>query len=479
MNVKIEITLTEDEYTEKSKQIQVQIEEHISEGFQNLDKWEDNVRRIGFQGMREMFRCGIELYEKHLLAEYNHKNSQCRTVRRGKLDFTIATAIGKVTFPRQRIFCKTCSKWITPLNKALGLHQQEQERTSLALQHLSSLCAINQPYRLATESVRNVTQDHEVISHQQIKLIVDKQGSQLRQHEEQRRKNISYGAVLDIMDKIRTGYQPKGQSSPSTYSVAHHGQFYIFLDGIWVRGHKGKGQWHEAKVGFLCTDEREAVGHKGRQRIPVKRYISSFESSEVLGSRVYAEALDMGMREYSEVFVLGDGARWIRNTRLWCFPNSKYILDWYHLHQKVCRVFRHTFPNDESLRRKQRKPITSFLWKGQKDDALKKLTELYTQFQSEGKQGMLEEHEGLHDLIVYVKSNWEGIVDYCQMQKDGYLIASTLVEGAGNIIVAKRQKKNQGMHWSISGADALCALRTLWLNDEWEDYWRQQRRKIA
>ena len=33
---------------------------------------------------------------------------------------------------------------------------------------------------------------------------------------------------------------------------------------------------------------------------------------------------------------------------------------------------------------------------------------------------------------------WEGIVNYRQMQKDGYLIASTLVEGAANLVVAKR-----------------------------------------
>jgi hypothetical protein len=78
MNVKIEITLTSDEYTEEAKQIQVQIEECIPDGFQNLDKWEADVRRIGFQGMREMFRHGIELYEKHLLSEYKYLNTSTK-----------------------------------------------------------------------------------------------------------------------------------------------------------------------------------------------------------------------------------------------------------------------------------------------------------------------------------------------------------------------------------------------------------------
>jgi len=470
MNIKIEITLTNDEYTEEAREIQVQIEEQIPGGFQDLDKWEADVRRIGFQGMRKMYKSGIELHEKRLLSEYTHRGKQCQTVKRGKLDFTLATAIGKVTFPRQRLFCKTCQEWVTPLNEALGLHDEEKERTSVALQQLSSLYALNQPYRQARETVRDITQDPEVISHQQIKLIVDQEGNRLRQYEEQKRKDISYGVIREIVDEMRTG-----QSRSPTRS----GQFYVCLDGILVRSHKGKGHWHEGKIGFLCTDERESVGKKGRLRIPNKRYISTYENSSVFGSRVYAEAVKMGMLEYIEVIVLGDGARWIREIRKQCFPFAMYVLDWFHLNRKVCRAFRYTFPRDKTLRRKLRRPITKLLWKGHREEALKHLEKLYTQLLCEDKQELLEKREGMKELIAYIKSNWEGIVDYCQMQKDGYLVASTLVEGAANLVVAKRQKKKQGMHWSRSGADNLCALRTLWLNGDWETYWKRRRQKAA
>lgn len=157
MNVKIEITLTDDDYTEVARQMQVQIQESIPDGFQNLDKWEADVRSIGFQTMREMFNRGIELYEKNLLSEYTHKGKQCQTVKRGKLDFTLATVFGKVTFQRQRVFCKTCREWVTPINDSLGLHAEEKERTSLALQQLSSLYAVNQPYRQAEKAVKDIT----------------------------------------------------------------------------------------------------------------------------------------------------------------------------------------------------------------------------------------------------------------------------------------------------------------------------------
>jgi hypothetical protein len=296
--------------------------------------------------MREMFKSGIELFEEKLLSEYVHKDEECHTVRRGKVDFTLATVFGKVTFPRQRVLCKTCGKWVTPLNEALGLHEEEKERTTIALQQLASLCAVNQPYRLAEQMVKEITQEPGAISDQQIKLIVDQEGSQLRQYEEQERKRISMDVIREILDR-------------QLRSPTRMGQFYICLDGIYVR-HQRKRHWHEGKVCLLCTDEREAVGKKGRHRIPTKRYISSYEDSAVLGSRVYAEAVRMGMREYMEVIVLGDGARWIREIRRQCFQNAIYILDWYHLHRKVCRAFRYTFREDKALRRKLRRPVTKY-----------------------------------------------------------------------------------------------------------------------
>ena len=61
MKVKVEITLTIDEYTEDARETQVQIEEDIPEGFQNLNAWEQNVRNIGFRSMRTLFSNGIEL----------------------------------------------------------------------------------------------------------------------------------------------------------------------------------------------------------------------------------------------------------------------------------------------------------------------------------------------------------------------------------------------------------------------------------
>jgi hypothetical protein len=45
--VKIEVTISSDDNTNEENKIQ--IEESIPDGFQNLDKWEQCVRKIGFK----------------------------------------------------------------------------------------------------------------------------------------------------------------------------------------------------------------------------------------------------------------------------------------------------------------------------------------------------------------------------------------------------------------------------------------------
>ena len=100
LKMQITINLTDEEYTEKKKQIRVQIEGSRPDGLKDLNQWEADVRKMGFQAMREIYGRGIELYERELLSEYTHKGKQCQTQNRGKRSFTLATVFGKVNYPR-------------------------------------------------------------------------------------------------------------------------------------------------------------------------------------------------------------------------------------------------------------------------------------------------------------------------------------------------------------------------------------------
>jgi hypothetical protein len=460
--IRVVMTLTDDEYTEVTRETQVEIEESIPTGFQNLDKWEQNVHEIGFRSMRELFKSGIELFEEKVLSEYMHKNKDCQTGKRGLREFTLKTVFGKVKFPRQRMLCNTCQEWVIPINEALCLHDDEHERATTGFKELSCLHAVHAPYRLAAENVQQSAQDPQIVSHEQVRQIVLEEGKRVRKREEEERKD----AVFCFIKGLQNGEYPRDACS---------GRFYICLDGILVGSSTGKGRFHEGKIGFLCNDERESSGQ--RLKIPIKRYVSSFENSYVLGGRVRGEALGLGARSYKEIFVIGDGARWIRKIWRQCFPEAMYILDWYHLNENLYEALRLTLPHASCLR--IYREISSQLWRGLKKKALDELKQLRTQLLTAGECQRLEQDRGLQAFIKYVQNNWEGIVNYRQMQKDGYLVASSLVEKAVDLVVAKRQKKKQGMHWSRMGADNLCALRTLWLNGDWGEYWRERREKAA
>jgi hypothetical protein len=469
MKVKVTITLTDDDHTQEGEEMQVEIEETIPGGFQNLDQWEKNVHNIGFRSMRELFKGGIEFFEGKVLSRYTHKDEHCRTRKRGSRDFTLRTVFGKVTFPRQRVFCQTCGEWVIPLNEALGLHDDEQERATIGFKELACLYAVHHPYRCAVEKVEKVSQDPQIVSHEQIRQIVQTEGERVREREEEERKDAVFCFVKSIQKDLYSS-KPRKRTGCS-------GRFYVFLDGILVHSSSGKGRYHEGKIGFICNDEREPAGR--RVKIPIKRYVSSFEGSYVLGGRVRGEALKMAMRAYKEIFIIGDGARWIRKIRYLCFPESIYILDWYHLRERLYEALRLTLPHESSLRKAFYKKVSKCFWRGLKKKALRELESLRSQLLAEGQQKRLEQHEGLEEFIEYVQSNWEGIVNYRDMYKAGYLVASSLAEKAADLVVAKRQKKHQGMHWTRMGADNLSALRTLWLNGDWEEYWRERRKKAA
>ncbi|MEO2002685.1 MAG: hypothetical protein ABGY41_01135, partial [Candidatus Poribacteria bacterium] len=52
--------------------------------------------------------------------------------------------------------------------------------------------------------------------------------------------------------------------------------------------------------------------------------------------------------------------------------------------------------------------------------------------------------DALADLLGYLDNNWEGVIDYGRWRDVGHMVASSLVEKAGDLVVAKRQKKRQG-----------------------------------
>ncbi len=74
----------------------------------------------------------------------------------------------------------------------------------------------------------------------------------------------------------------------------------------------------------------------------------------------------------------------------------------------------------------------------------------------------------LMKVIVYLENN-RSYMRYDQYLSQGYPIGSGVVEGACRHLVKDRME-GTGMRWRIPGAQAMLALRSVYLNDDWEAF---------
>jgi len=74
----------------------------------------------------------------------------------------------------------------------------------------------------------------------------------------------------------------------------------------------------------------------------------------------------------------------------------------------------------------------------------------------------------LQSFYLYLRNNFNSIVDYHCCRKKGRHISSVLVEKTIDLLVCRRLKL-RGQNWSRQGADNLLVFRQMMLNDQWQN----------
>lgn len=91
--------------------------------------------------------------------------------------------------------------------------------------------------------------------------------------------------------------------------------------------------------------------------------------------------------------------------------------------------------------------------------------------QSITKRGLRgSKRQAVQKAINYMEANKE-FMRYDIYLAKGYPIGSGVVEGACRHLVKDRMELT-GMRWSIEGADSVLELRSVEINDDWEEFWR-------
>jgi hypothetical protein len=223
-------------------------------------------------------------------------------------------------------------------------------------------------------------------------------------------------------------------------------QIVVGGDEVLVRQPK-KRQFHELRTARIATSEGS-------------RYLSGTGANFLLV--LWVLLLLCGARQRWVTFV-ADGARWLREfyaARLQNLPRVECLLDWFHL-CKRCRELTSMIGKDREARRELYRAVRKRLWQGEVSAAVTLLEEYRPQARNEAR---------LEELIAYLQSRKESLVNYGERWLKREYIGSGGVEKGNDVIVARRMKR-KGMHWSLETADSLAALKTLWLNHGWDLYW--------
>ena len=247
----------------------------------------------------------------------------------------------------------------------------------------------------------------------------------------------------------------EGQDLPSKEDPS---MLYIAIDGTGVpvlrketQGRKGKAQdgvarTREAKLAAVFTQT-----HVDQEGNPVRdpgstSYVGRIETAASFGPRVYVESLRRGLTHARRINVLGDGAPWIWNLAEEHFPGATQIVHFYHADEHLEALAKTLFPHDENSRKTWATQNRNRLWNGEVSSILADVRS----------SKAYPNNTDLQQATDYFDKNQQRM-NYGAFRAQG-LIGSGVVEAGCKSIIGQRLKQS-GMHWSVSGANAILALR--------------------
>lgn len=227
------------------------------------------------------------------------------------------------------------------------------------------------------------------------------------------------------------------------------------------RRHRGADQgWKEFKIGLFYDADKShcyAFGTKGNH--------------EEFGRQLRREAGRIGLHKAQRKLSITDGAPWLRRQMRMRLPMlDEMILDFYHFAEHVAG--------------------TSAICWGLQTPQAKRWTHRMTDLaRTQGPLAVLKEiaaaralvrapakRTSLSKLEQYVAKRVE-MMDYPRFLAAGYDIGSGPTEAKCKTV--PRRLKGSGMRWNLPNAEAMAALACVDQSNMLEDYWRQERQRVA
>jgi len=362
---------------------------------------------------------------------------------------------------------RSCSHGEAPFDQQWGLSSQ---RSSPGMQRLISYLSANLTQQEVAEAISRLLPCR--ISARQVLNVTQPVAE----------------AFLRREDKQVQQFLAEGKSSHTSEAAQRAARaepikrLYVEIDGVMARLRRGSvpmekqeqerqgDVYREVKVGAVF------VGEPGRERsqlVPAVfvdtagpiRYVARRTTAEDFGPRLSTLAQRMGLSRAKQVVILADGARWIWNLAEEQFPGAVQIVDEYHARQHIWEVARAAFATDLDSRETWAKATIEKLTAGQIEEVIAAIEALPPLVLEPGKARSLLEIEA-----DYFRRNQQRM-RYPTFRAQGMHLGSGIAEAACKTVVSTRAKR-AGMRWTPDGLDALLALRTSVLNQQFDRDWQ-------
>lgn len=276
-----------------------------------------------------------------------------------------------------------------------------------------------------------------------------------------RKRSEAMGAVVESRNKIEEEkYNWENRKEEIPLEQLPSSEFlYVSMDGAKVNTLDG---WVEVKSGVVF----DAIVKEKKPVRKMTTYLGSFEESSVFMSRLYTEAYKRGLDKAEKVAVIGDGAQWIWNESSIHFPGALNIMDYYHGTERIWTIGNLLYGDGEPEVKQFTSPHIDRLKRGQIESIIGILKRI--------KRGSKQVKDTIEKTIGYYENNKDKM-RYSIYKRKGYFIGSGVVESSCKHLIAERLK-GSGMRWSINGANSILQLRVCFLNNQWDELWRNYNR---
>jgi hypothetical protein len=407
------------------------------------------MHRAGAAALSELLQFTVPSEEQRRVACDCGQEAHYRELR----SKPVLTVVGPVNVSRPYYLCPHCHRGQFPVDVELDISDTEM---SPGVRRMQALVGQDAPF------------DH---GRQQLKLLADLDVT--TKSVERTAEAIGEDIAAREQEQIQRALQLDlpiiiGEPVPI---------LYIEMDGTGVPvvrketvGRQGKTEGQpahtrEVKLGCVFTQTNcDVQGHPIRDPDSTT-YAAAIETAEVFARRLYVEAWNRGWSRARKKVVIGDGAEWIWNLAHQHFPGAIQIVDLFHARQHLWELARRLHPNDEAAQKRWMAMHQELLDSGR----MKKLTSALRSIRTDNP----ELAEKLRTEAHYFHRNALRM-RYPKFRRLHLFVGSGVVEAGCKTVIASRLKQS-GMFWTVTGANAILALRCCHLNARFEDYWEGRR----